>query len=111
MQTGYLPPISRVRNLTLWEATIFFDPAAYLQSLFYAAGGFAVILGVPLLASKIKGGIPLMLIGCSGAGVLRLRPGLYLVLDEGLTAAAPFGVGLRAVASGRRAERVSEATK
>ena len=42
-----------------------FDPAQYLQNLFYAAGGFAVLLGVPVLASKIKGGIPLMLMGAA----------------------------------------------
>lgn len=40
-----------------------FDPAQYLQNLFYAAGGFAFLLGLPVLASKIKGGIPLMLMG------------------------------------------------
>jgi hypothetical protein len=43
-----------------------FNPADYLQNLFFAAAGLAVMLGVPMLASKVKGGLPLMFIGLAG---------------------------------------------
>ncbi len=39
---------------------MYFDAMLYVQTLFMAAGGFALMLGLPLAASKIKGGFPLL---------------------------------------------------
>lgn len=36
------------------------DLSGYIQSLFLAAGGLALMIGVPAAASKVKGGLPLM---------------------------------------------------
>ena len=47
----------------------------FLQAIFMAAGGFALLLGLPLIASKVKGGLPLLAI----ATVL----GLYYFYDQG----------------------------
>lgn len=42
----------------------YFDALEYIRTLFMAAGGFAVILGLPLLGSKLKaqGLLPLFII-------------------------------------------------
>ncbi len=56
-----------------------FDVSGFITGIFYAATGIAVMLGVPMLALKYKGGGPLLAIATSLALYYAYEQG-YIVL-------------------------------
>jgi hypothetical protein len=57
------------------SSKMFLDPAKFVEGMFMAAGGLALMLGLPMMASKIKGGLPLL-----GMAVVA---GLFYLYDQG----------------------------